>query len=102
MEQQEEVIRVRIPEKGEVLGIVTAMLGGGRVEVKCEDGFTRVCRIAGKIKRKFWIRVGHIVLIKPWSVQTNERGDVIWSYSKAQVIWLKNKGFLKNLPEASF
>ena len=93
----EEVIRVRLPEKGETIGIVTSMLGGGRLEAKCEDGFTRICRIPGKIKKRVWIRPGNLILVKPWDVQKEERGDVIFLYSKAQVFWLKRKGFLKNI-----
>ena len=93
---EEEIIRVRMPRKGEVLGFVASMLGGGRLEVKCEDGNTRICRIPGKIKRKIWIRENDLILIKPWEVQANERGDVIWMYTKAQANWLKSKGILKD------
>jgi translation initiation factor 1A len=94
---EEEILRVRTPERGETIGIVMAMLGGGRLEVKCEDGFTRVVRIPGKIKKKIWIKPGNLVLIKPWDIQKEERADVIISYSRAQVYWLKKRGFLKNL-----
>lgn len=94
---EEEVIRVRMPERGETICIVTSMLGGGRLEAKCEDGFTRICRIPGKIKKRIWIKPGNLVLIKPWDIQKEERGDVVWLYSKAQEFWLKRKGFLKNI-----
>ena len=94
---EEEFIRVRTPIKKETIGIVLAMLGGGRLQVKCEDGFTRICRIPGRIKKKVWIKPGYLVLIDPWEIQGDERGDVLLSYSKAQVSWLKRKGFLKNI-----
>jgi len=94
---EEEFIRVKLPDKNETICIVTSMLGGGRLEAKCEDGFTRICRIPGKIKKKIWIKPGYIILIKPWEVQKEERGDVVFLYSKAQVFWLKRKGFLKNI-----
>jgi translation initiation factor 1A len=94
---EEEFIRVKLPEKDETICIVTSMLGGGRLEAKCEDGFTRICRIPGKIKKKIWIKPGYLILIKPWEVQKEERGDVVFLYSKAQVFWLKRKGFLKNI-----
>jgi len=94
---EEEVIRVRMPERGETICIVTSMLGGGRLEAKCEDGFTRICRIPGKIKKRIWIKPGNLVLIKPWDIQKEERGDVVWLYSKAQEFWLKRKGFLKSI-----
>ncbi len=94
---EEEILRVRTPERGETIGIVLAMLGGGRLQVKCEDGFTRVVRIPGKIKKRIWIKPGNLILIKPWDIQKEERADVILSYSRAQVYWLKKRGFLKNL-----
>jgi len=95
--EEEEFIRVRLPERNETICIVTSMLGGGRLEAKCEDGFTRICRIPGKIKKKVWIKPGYLILVKPWDVQKEERADVIFLYSKAQVFWLKKRGFLKNL-----
>jgi translation initiation factor 1A len=94
---EEEIIRVRTPKKGEVLGLTLSLLGGGRMEVKCDDGFSRICRIPGRMRRKIWVRVGDLILVKPWEVQSEERGDVIWKYSRAQAIWLEKKGFLKNI-----
>jgi len=97
MEENQEFIRVRIPKRGEILGIVKANLGGSRFEVKCNDSFTRICRIPGKIKKKIWIRLGDLVIIEPWTVQSNERGDIVWMYTKAQAIWLERKGYVKNI-----
>ena len=95
--EEEEIIRVRMPRNDETIGVVTAMLGGGRLEAKCEDGFTRICRIPGKIKRRLWIKPGYLILVKPWSVQKEERADVVWLYSKAQAFWLKRNGYIKNI-----
>lgn len=97
MEESQEFIRVRIPKRGEILGMVRATLGGSRFEVKCSDGFTRICRIPGKLKKRIWIKLGDLVIITPWQVQSNERGDISWMYTKAQAIWLERKGYLKNL-----
>jgi translation initiation factor 1A len=94
---EEEVIRVRTPKEGEILGIVLALLGGGRMEVSCNDGNTRICRIPGRMRRRMWVKPGNIVLVKPWIVQENERADVIWKYTRAQTAWLQRKGFLKKL-----
>jgi translation initiation factor 1A len=96
-EENQEFIRVRIPQKEEILGIIKANLGGSRFEVKCNDDFTRICRIPGKLKKKIWIRLGDLVVIQPWTVQSNERGDIVWMYTKAQAIWLERKGYVKNL-----
>ena len=95
--KEEEIIRVRIPKRGEILGVVTTMLGAGKLNVNCEDGFTRLCRIPGKIRKKIWVRIGDLVLVKPWEVQSNERGDVIWMYTRTQADWLRKKGYGKEL-----
>ena len=94
---EEEIIRVRTPERGELLGIVLSLLGGGRMEVKCDDGHTRICRIPGRMRRRMWVRVNDVILVKPWDVQSDERADIIWKYSRAQAGWLEKKGFLKNI-----
>jgi len=94
---EEEIIRVRMPRKGEVLGVDVALLGGGRMEVKCDDGFTRICRIPGRMRRKIWVRNNDLILVKPWTVQSEERADVIWKYSRAQSNWIEKKGLLKKV-----
>ena len=91
-----EVIRVRTPKRGEIFGLVLATLGAGRLEVKCADGHTRICRIPGKMRRRIYMRVGDLILIKPWEVQSNERADIVWMYKRNQADWLREKGYLKN------
>jgi len=56
-----------LPATSDVLGIAVKMLGNDRIMVKCQDGHTRLCRIRGKMKRRFWIREGDIVLVSPSS-----------------------------------
>ena len=53
-------LRVRTPHQGEILGKVTELFGGSRMNVVCQDGFTRMCRIPGKIRRKLLINPGDI------------------------------------------
>lgn len=95
----EQIIRVRIPRSGQVLGEVEQLLGDRRMSVRCTDGHTRLCRIPGKIRRRIWIKEGNIVLAEPWEVQTTERGDILWRYTNQQADWLERKGFLKGLEE---
>lgn len=100
MEQEQieaEIARTRIPRKGEVLAIATAMRGAGKITVECDDGFTRIGRIPGKIRKRVWIRQGDLILVEPWKVQTNERADIIWKYTRTQANWLKRKGYIKKL-----
>ncbi len=96
---EQQIIRVRVPRDSQVLGEVEQMLGNRRMLVRCTDNHTRLCRIPGKIRKRIWIKEGSIVLIEPWDVQSDEKGDILWRYNKGQVGWLKRKGFLKKLDE---
>ena len=95
-EAEEEVIRVRIPQKRkkEVLGVVDKMLGGRRVIVQCVDGVERMGRIPGRLKRRQWVASGDIVIIVPWEFQ-DEKGDIVHRYTRPQAEWLRKKGYLK-------
>lgn len=92
---EEVVERVRLPKENETFGLVESKLGGNKLRVICQDGRTRICRIPGRLKRKLWVNVGDIVLVEPWEIQGDERGDVIWKYSNAQVLWLRKRKYLK-------
>ena len=88
------ISEMKYPGEGEILGVVTKLLGFDRIMVKCQDGVERLCRIRGKMKRRVWIREGDIVIVSPWEFQTNERGDVVWRYTHAQADNLRRKGLL--------
>ncbi len=94
---QGQVLRVRLPRKGEVLGIVETRLGYGKSRVICQDQKTRICRIPGGMRRHLWVRPQNIVLVRLWEIGGDEKGDIIHQYSAAEVDWLKRKGFLKNI-----
>lgn len=93
MEEQQE--RVRLPRQGEIMGLVMELLGGDRFRVDCIDGKVRICRIPGKLRKKVWIRAGDTVLVKPWKVQGEKRGDLAWRYTATQVSWMKKQGYMK-------
>ena len=93
------VTRVRTPRRGQLLGEVEQLLGDRRMLIRCTDGHTRLCRIPGKIRKRIWIKEGNIVLIEPWSVQSNERGDIIWRYTNQQADWLEKHGYLKGIEQ---
>ena len=88
---------MKIPEEGEIVGVVAQLLGFDRVKVKCADGKTRVCRIPGKMKKKIWIRLNDIVLVSPWDFQSDLKADVIWRYDRGNLRDLREKGYLDNL-----
>ena len=89
---QPEVIRVRIPQKDQILGIVQQRLGGSRMRVTCLDGKERICRIPGRLRRALWVRENDIIIVEPWELGGDSKGDVVYKYrSKAEVAFLKRK-----------
>ncbi len=92
-----QIIRVRVPRSGQLLGEVEQLLGNRRMKIKCTDNKTRLCRIPGKIRRRIWIKEGDIVLVEPWSVQGDKKGDVLWRYPQHHSDWLERKGYLRDL-----
>lgn len=98
---QDELRRTRMPRGTQVIGVLDQRVGGSRSLVRCLDGKTRNCRIPGRLKRSLWVRPGDIVLIEPWELNHDDKGDVVFKYSKAQVSVLRKRGLLKTLDEFS-
>ena len=93
--EEQQPIRVRTPRQGEVLGIVDEVLGASRFRVSCQDSKDRICRVSGKFRRRIWVKTGDVVLVKPWDIQPEDRGDIVWRYTRTQAGWLQKRGFLK-------
>jgi translation initiation factor 1A len=94
MEQSQEVVRVRLPRRNEVLCVIEELLGASRFRTACRDGNKRICRIPGKFRKRIKVRTGDIVLVKPWDIQPKEKGDIIWIYNRTHANWLRRKGFV--------
>jgi translation initiation factor 1A len=94
----ESPTRIRLPRKGELLGVVIQRLGGNRMEIKTNDNKTRNCRVPGRFRRKFWLRQGDVVLITPWEMD-DSKGDIIFQYRKGQKFQLKKRGLLNFINE---
>ncbi len=98
--EEQQLLRVRLPVGKEVLGVVQQRLGGSRMRVLCLDSKERICRIPGRLRRELWVRENDVVIIEPWELGGDEKGDVLYKYrSKAEVEFLRKKGYLKNLEE---
>lgn len=91
---EEERRRMRFPREGEILGVVLGLMGGSRMKVACKDGKERMCRIPGKLKNKIWVKEGDVVIVKPWSIEGDSKGDVIWRYFPLQARILKEEGHI--------
>lgn len=96
-QEEIEISRIKLPHQGEVLGIVEQLVGGDKLKVRCDDGNIRICRIPGRLRKRVWIKSGDLILVQPWSVQSNERGDVIFRYTPTQANWLQRKGYVKSI-----
>ena len=98
-DEDQEVQRVRTPRGDQVLGVVLNKMGYGRFKIYCSDGNERIGRIPGSRRRGMWVKRDDVVLVEPWDVQGDEKGDIIWRYTNAQSNWLERKGFLDDLKE---
>lgn len=97
--EEQEVGRVRKPDDDEVLGVVLRKEGGGKYRIYCTDGEERICRIPGSKKRGLWVKRDNVVLVEPWDIQGDEKGDIVESYSNAETRWLEDHGFLDEIKE---
>ncbi|MGC9309398.1 MAG: translation initiation factor eIF-1A [Candidatus Nanoarchaeia archaeon] len=86
--------RVRIPRGKQIIGIISQRLGGNRMYVSCMDGKTRNCRVPGRLRRGMWLREGDVVIIEPWEFG-EDKGEILYKYSKSAIQKLKKKGLLK-------
>ena len=78
----------RLPRGDMQYAVVREMSGGSRMSALCEDGLTRMIRIPGKLKRRMWCRANDLKLIKPWTVQSDIKADLVYRYLPAERKWL--------------
>ena len=104
-QQPEEIVpsKIKMPYKrnGEMFGRVVEIYGQERMQVFCEDGKHRIGRIRGESKIIVWVRVGDLVIINPWSFETEVQGklekcEISWRYLKPEISWLSRK---EKIPE---
>lgn len=84
---------MRLPKGTEVIGTITQALGACRFRADCKDGKTRMVRVPGRMKRRIFIKVGYVILMKPWDVEP-EKADLVWSYKPAEARELHRMGLL--------
>src|SRR3989304_9174882 len=92
-EESGPVTRVKLPKKDEMLGIVEIRLGFGKSRVICVDGKTRICRVPGHLRRTLWVRPDNIVIVEPWEFEGDDKGDIIYIYTRNQEEFLRNRGY---------
>ena len=97
--EEPQILRVRLPINDEVLGVVQQRLGGSRMRVLCLDSRERICRIPGRLKRQLWVREGDAVIVEPWELGGDEKGDIVFKYKKNELLFLKKQGYLRQIEE---
>ncbi len=90
----EAITELKIPQDNEVIGVVSQAVGASNFRIRCSDNFERMCGIPGRLRRRFWIKENDLVIVKPWIVQSNERGDIVWRYSIGDRDRLKARGIV--------
>lgn len=88
------VVRVPLPKGNQVIGILEERFGGNKMKVSCLDGKERNCRVPGRLKRALWLRPGDVVIVEPWELDSETRGDVILKYKPNQITWLRKNNYL--------
>ena len=94
VEEEQKVVRVKLPRGGEIIGIIEQRLGGNKMMVNCLDGKSRNCRVPGRLRRRLWLRPNDVVIINPWELD-NKKGDILFKYRINHIEWLKKQGYLK-------
>ncbi|MFP4115929.1 MAG: translation initiation factor eIF-1A [Candidatus Aenigmatarchaeota archaeon] len=89
--------KLRQPEDDQVLGKVIELLGADRLRVECEDGNERIVRIPGRLKKRVWVNRDDIIIVEPWDIEKEEKGDMVWRYNKNKIPQLKKRGYLKRI-----
>ena len=77
-----------------MLGVVSGMMGGSRMRVSCKDTKERICRIPGRLRNKMWVKDGDVVVVEPWEIQGDSKGDIIFRYTPLQANMLRQRGFI--------
>ena len=47
----------------------------------------------------FTVREGDLIIVEPWEYSGDTKGDVLYKYTKAQLSFLKRKGYLKQMED---
>ena len=84
---------LRMPDDDQVFAVVTDMLGGSRVRLRCADGKERMGRIPGRMKFRTWIQEGDVVIAEPWDWQ-DEKANVEWRYDDSAAEQLRREGHI--------
>lgn len=87
--------KIPVPTGNQVLGVIDEVLGWAHARVKCFDGKVRICRVPKKLSKNIWLKKGVYVLVDPWEIEGDKKGDIIYTYDDNEIEYLKRKGLIK-------
>ena len=93
MSENAERKNLRMPDEDELFAVVTQHNGGNHVELRCQDGETRMGRIPGRMKYRTWIEEGDVVVAEPWDWQ-DEKANIEWRYTSEDADQLRREGHI--------
>jgi translation initiation factor 1A len=93
MSEEEGRRDLRMPDENQLFAVVTSHNGANHVEVRCEDGKTRMGRIPGRMKYRTWIEEDDVVIVEPWDWQ-DEKADIEWRYDDQDADQLREEGHI--------
>jgi translation initiation factor 1A len=76
------------------MAVVREVSGGSRLVAMCEDNQSRMVRIGGRFKKKMWVRVNDLIIIKKWQIQGDKKSDLVYRYTKTEKENLRRKGLI--------
>ena len=86
--------RSSLPKQDEMFALVIEMTGGSRMRALCGDGKTRMIRIGGKLKKRMWCRENDLIIVKPWTIQSDQKADLVYRYLPTE-----RKNIIKKVPQ---
>ena len=92
----EGVVRIRLPEEGEMLGQVIQLLGNRLLLVRCIDGVTRQVMISGKHKRRMWVNQGDVITLSVHYGMDEGRGTMTYRYKAKGARQLHERGLISD------
>ena len=83
--------QLALKEEGTEYAQVMRLLGNGRREDNCFDGYKRICAIRGKLRNRVWMNPGDIVLV---SIREfgDDKGDVMHKFYPEEAYELQDLG----------
>ncbi len=94
-EETSETIRARLPNEGEVFGVVVQILGAAILLVRCLDGHMRQVRIPGKFRKRMWCRIGDLIVVMPlYGMNPDKKGELVYRYKTNEVSWLVKNNYV--------